>query len=274
MTPVSVRGLSLATLLDICGLLWGKGAAAQSRQDCPVPGEQSGVAFPVEQLDPQSRCLIGAVLDDPTKAGRFGPIQVPIPLELYEYLLDRPPLITALAERLGLGTYQSTARARNQYWVNDGEGTQRLLTLLYQDPARRIYHVDGHHEGRIFPMVRAKAVAFMYLTPVATTDGHPAVQTWLVTYTKLDDPLLAGLVRLLKPLVGDAITRKLSRGFEVTTHLGAAIAQDRERVAQQAALVPWLSLPEMQTLIGWLYTVPQRAVGSPAAETPSFQITP
>lgn len=269
MTPTRTPGRSLATLLVACGLLWtGPAAATQPAQDCTFAEEQGGVAFPVAQLDSRSRCLIGAVLNNPTTTGRFGPIRTPVTIQLYEYLLDHPPLIAALAERLGLGAYQFTARDWNQYWVNDGDGTQGLLTLLYQDPLRRIYHIDGYHEGRIFPMVRAKAVAFMHIAPVVTADGYPAVQTSLMAYIKLDDALLAGLVRLLSPLVSDAVTRKLSRGFEVTTHLGAAIAQDRERVAQQAALVPWLSLPEMQTLIGWLYTVPQRAAVRSAAETP------
>lgn len=50
--------------------------------------------------------------------------------------------------------------------------------------------------------------------------------------------------------------------------LNASIAQDRDRVAQQASLVPWLSIADLQTLIGWLYTVPQRAAAPPTAGTP------
>lgn len=149
------------------------------------------------------------------------------------------------------------------------EGTQGLLSLVYQDSAHRIYHIDGYHEGQVFPMVRAKAVVFMNILPVTTTDGLPAVQTSLIAYTRLDTTLLAGLVRILRPLIGEAVTRKLSRGFEVTNQLGTAIARDRDRVVQQASLVPWLSITDLQTLIGWLYTVPQRAAATPTAEMPA-----
>jgi hypothetical protein len=249
-------------------------AAAPPTDDCTVTAEQGGVVFPVDKLDIPTRCRIGAVVNAYTTAGLIGPVQTPVTPQLYEYLLDRPPLIAALVERLGLGAYRFTAREMNQFWVNDGDGTQGLLTLVYQDPTHRIYHIDGYHEGQLFPMVRAKAAVFMTILPVTTTEGSPAVQTSLMAYTRLDASLLAGLIRVLRPLVGDAVTRKLSRGFEVTNQLGTAIAQDREQVAQQASLVPWLSTTELQTLIGWLYTVPPRAAVPSTVVTPAPSATP
>lgn len=265
MMPECVPIRIFAWLLVACCLT--ASAAAEPLHDCTVAAEQGGVQFPVDKLDASARCKIGTVINGYTTTGLIGPVQTPVTPQLYEYLLDRPPLIASLTERLGLGTYQFTARELNQYWVNDGEGTQGLLTLVYQDSAHRIYHIDGYHEGQVFPMVRAKAVVFMNILPATTNDGLPAVQTSLIAYTRLDGTLLAGLVRILQPLVGEAVTRKLSRGFEVTNQLGAFIAQDRDRVAQQASLVPWLSVVDLQTLIGWLHTVPQRTPAAPAAET-------
>ena len=257
----------LAWLLVGCWLFGSAAATASSIQDCTVVAEQGGALFPVDKLSASTRCQIGAVINGYTTTGLIGPVQTPVTPQLYDYLMDRPPLIASLTERLGLGSYQFTARELNQFWVNDGEGTQGLLTLLYQDSTHRIYHIDGYHEGQIFPMVRAKAAVFMHITPITTADGYPAVQTSLTAYTKLDDSLLAGLVRILRPLIGEAVTRKLSRGFEATNQLGAAIAQDRDRVMQHASLVPWLSTAELQTLVGWLYTVPQRATTASAAGT-------
>lgn len=262
---------TLAWLLIGCWLFGSTTAtAAPSIDKCPIAAEQGGILFPVDKLEVSTRCQLGAVINGYTTTGLIGPVQTPVTPQLYEYLLDRPPLIAALTERLGLGAYQFTAREPNQFWVNDVEGTQGLLSLIYQDPTHRIYHIDGYHEGEVFPMVRAKAVVFMNILPVTTTDGLPAVQTSLIAYTRLDATLLAGLVRILRPLVGEAVTRKLSRGFEVTNQLGAAIAQDRDHVVQQASLVPWLTIADMQTLIGWLYTVPQRTVITP----PPIQASP
>ncbi len=259
---------TLAWLLIGCWLFGSTTAtAAPSIDECMIAAEQGGILFPVDKLGVSTRCQLGAVINGYTTTGLIGPVQTPVTPQLYEYLLDRPPLIAALTERLGLGAYQFTAREPNQFWVNDVEGTQGLLSLVYQDSVHRIYHIDGYHEGQVFPMVRAKAVVFMNILPVTTTDGQPAVQTSLVAYTRLDATLLAGLVRILRPLIGEAVTRKLSRGFEVTNQLGTAIAQDRDRVVQQASLVPWLSMAELQTLVGWLYTVPQRTATPPPEGT-------
>jgi len=267
VNPIPLSRRTCAYLLAAC-CLSGSAAAAPPDQDCTVAAEQGGALFPVDKLDAPARCRIGAVVHGYTTAGLIGPVQSPVTPELYEYLLDRPPLIASLTDRLGLGSYQFTARGLNQYWVNDGEGTQGLLTLVFQDSTHRIYHIDGFHEGQVFPMVRAKAAVFMHITPATTPDGYAVVQTSLMAYTKLEDSILAGLVRILRPLIGEAVTRKLSRGFDVTNQLGAAIAQDRDRVAQQASLVPWLSTADLQTLIGWLKTIPQRPVPAPAAPPP------
>ena len=266
----------MCCLLAVCWLSGSApAAAAPSGARCTVSAEQGGVLFPVDKLDAPTRCRISGVVDGYTTSGLIGPVQTPVTPQLYEYLLDRPPLIASLTDRLGLGAYEFTARDPNQYWVNDGEGTQGLLTLVYQDPMHRIYHIDGFHEGQVFPMVRAKAAVFMHIVPGTTPDGYPAVQTSLVAYTKLDDSVLAGLVRILRPLIGEAVTRKLSRGFEVTNRLGVTIAEDRDRVVQVASLVPWLSLSELQALIGWLHTVPQRtATPAPAPAAEPLQASP
>jgi hypothetical protein len=269
MTPARTIFRLAAWLLAACWLPGSTLAtAASSDATCAVAAEQGGILFPVDKLDPSIRCRIGAVVNGYTTSGRVGPVQTPVTPQLYEYLLDRPPLIAALTDRLSLGAYQFTEREPNQYWVNDGDGTQGLMTLVFRDSAHRIYHIDGFHEGQVFPLVRAKAAVFMHIEPVTAADGYPAVQTSLMAYTRLDGSLLAGLVRILRPLIGEAVTRKLSHGFEVTNRLGAAIAQNRDRVIQYASLVPWLSTTELQTLVGWLHTVPQRAPAQPAGETP------
>lgn len=249
----------------LCGFLVTAWPAIAAPEPCTIAAERGMDQFPVAQLDSAARCQLGHVVNHFSAAGSIGPVQTPIPLPLYTYLLDRPPLMASLLERLGLGAYQFAAREPNQFWVNDGDGTQGLLSLVYQDETNRIYHIDGQHEGHVFPMVKAKAAVFMKIQPATTPEGYPAVQSVLMSYTRLDSSIVAGLVRLLRPLVNDAVTRKLSRGFEATNLLGLAIAQDPDRVAQTAALVPWLNVNELQTLIGLLYTVPQRAPAPPPA---------
>lgn len=235
-------------------------------EDCQVADEQGGMQFPVAQLDAGTRCLIGDVVNRYTTSGLIGPVQAPIAQELYEYLLDRPVMLALLVQRLELGAYQVAEKAQHQFWVNDGEGTQGLFTLLYQDQGHRIYHITGYHEGQLFPMVRAKAVVFMRIQPVQTQDGHPTVETALRAYTRLNDPILAGLIRILSPLLGDAVTRTLAKGFTVINQLGSRMAQDPARVTQEVAALSSIESDQRQRLTALLKALTQpTAQRQPAA---------
>ena len=161
-------------------------------------------------------------------------------------------MLALLVQRLELGAYQVAEKAQHQFWVNDGEGTQGLFTLLYQDQVNRIYHITGYHEGQLFPMVRAKAVVFMRIQAVVTQGGQPAVETALRVYTRLNDPILAGLVRILSPLLGDAVTRTLAKGFTVINQLGGRMAQDQGRVTQEVASLSSIESDQRQRLTALL----------------------
>lgn len=224
--------------------------------DCRVSAEQAGLRFPVDRLDPALRCLIGEVINGYTTFGVIEPVQTPIAPDLYVYLIDRPVLLASLLHQLEMASYQLSKRGPNRYWVNDGDGTQGLLRLLYYDETSRIYYVDGFHEGRIFPMVRGRAVVFLKLFPVLTADRSTAVSATLVSYTRLNDPVLAGLVRILRGLVGGAVTRKLVRGFELTNQLGKRIATEPAVVLQQVNSLLSLDPKDGQMLKLLLQAVP------------------
>lgn len=250
---------TLTWLLVGCWLFGSTAAtAAPSTDDCPVAAEQGGVLFPVDKLNASTRCQIGAVVNGYTSAGLIGPVQTPVTPQLYKYLLDQPSLIASLLERFSLAAYQFRPEGPNRFWFNDGEGIQGILTLLYQDRTNRIYYLDGYYEGSIFPRLYAKAAVFMKIVPVTVSDGASAAQMWLVSYIQLDDSLMAGLIRMLRPLVSDAMTRKLTRGFGITNQLAALIANDPNRVAQEAALIPGLPPESLQSFRSAIESVTSR----------------
>lgn len=236
-----------------------------SAEDCQVPEEQKGMKFPVARLDAGTRCLIGDVVNRYTTSGLIGPVQTPIAQDLYEYLLDRPVMLASLVQRLELGPYQVAEKGPHQFWVNDGEGTQGLFTLLYQDHVNRIYHITGYHEGQLFPMVRAKAVVFMRIRAVPSQDGQPGVETALFVYTRLNDPILSGLVWILSPLLGDAVTRTIAKGFRVIDQLGRLAAQDPGRITKEVAALSSIQPDERKKLTALLKPQPPPTAQLPPA---------
>ncbi len=250
---LTVGVLALALVLVV-----GVRAVAE-KPPCMVVNEHEGVIVPVDRLNEDSRCLLHWVISGHSTVGKIGPVHTPIAQELYRYLLDHPWATAPLVNGLGIGNYTVTRRSPTQFLANDGDGTQGLFTLLHEDPTTRIYHIAGEHQGQLFPSVRAKAVLFVHIRPVTmpettpvSKNGKDEVETQVVSYVRLDDPVLNGLVRILRPLIGDAVTRKITGGMNATVQLGTAIGQDPQRVLQQLQALQTIGSEEQQTLTRFL----------------------
>jgi hypothetical protein len=196
-----------------------------------------------------------------TTSGTIGPLETPVSQELYEYLLDRPVITATLVERLGMGAYRFTSVGGGQYWVEDGDGTEGLLTLVSREGQRRIYYIDGYHHGRIYSTVHATAAVFMKIDLTGHTPPH--VSTWLLAFSRLDDRLLSGLVWLMRPLLEGAITRKLTRGFEVAYQLAVRIAEEPARILQEANSLPFDSPEDLARFAALLPTPPNESAAAP-----------
>lgn len=208
---------------------------------CRLASQHAGVAFPVERLDPAWVCRLQPIIDDFTTANKVGPVLTPLPESVYVYLLDRPPVAAALVNRLELGLYKAEARGSGRYWGDDGEGTVGLVELVYQDPRHRLYYLEGSHHSTLLPHLTGKAVVMLSMAEVKDTAGQEAVETTLVSYTRLDNRVLAGLVSLLRPLVGRTVSRKLMKGVDAVNRLGMEMRRHPDRVLFEATDPPPLA---------------------------------
>ena len=229
---ISIRAISLACVLI------GFPASSAPAESCRLASQHAGVTFPVERLDPAWVCRLRPIIDDFTTANKVGPVVTPLQESVYVYLLDRPPVAAALVNRLELGLYKAEARGPGRYWGDDGEGTEGMVELVYQDPRHRLYYLEGSHHSTLLPHVHGKAVMLLSMTPVKDVAGHEAVETTLVSYTTLDNRILAGLVSLLRPLVGRTVSRKLMKGVDAVTQLGLEMRRHPDRVLFEAADPP------------------------------------
>jgi hypothetical protein len=244
-------------------LLAALAGAEASATTCTVAEEHAGLLFPVEKLTAEARCRVSDVLDHATTKGVTGPIVTPIPPRLYEFLLDHPSASAVLITRFEMASYECAPKDATHFWVNDHDGTQGLFTLLYQDPSTRIYHIDGFHEGRLLPRVKAMAVVLLRINEVQTAERRPAMESTLVTYTRFNDPTLAFIVRLLRPLISGTVTRKLTKGFEVVNQLAETAAREPERFLTEVAAVGPSGPADVQALR------PLLSKASPASPTVS-----
>lgn len=229
----SQKAGSLA-LFVVIGLSTAISSSLARSETCELPSQHEGVTFPIQKLDPDWTCRLQPIINHYTTVSKVGPRRTDFSESLYRQLLDRPPLAAALINRLDLALYKSEARGSGRFWAYDGEGTEGILQLVYQDRTSRIYYVEGSHASRLLPNITGKAVVFLRMGPVEDADGVEAMDTTMVSYTKLDNPILSGLVSLLRSLIGGTVTRKLSKGVDTVNRLSHVMRQHPDRVLHEA----------------------------------------
>lgn len=229
--------------------------AAAMPRECPLAFSGGPVEIPADRLDADSRCRVAAILDHPDSSAALGPDRTPIALAFYEYLLDRPLLVAALLERLGMGRYRIQGRGHQQYWVDDGEGADGTVRLLYQEGHTRLYYIEGRHRSRFLPDIEAATAVVMHVTAIVGGDRESA-QTRMQAYTRFKDGVVTDLLRLFRPLITGPVTRALSKEFTLTHRLGEAIAKDPVRVRRAAESLPAETGQDRDALLALLDGVP------------------
>ena len=236
MVPVrwGSRKAGLLALLVVIGLSTTIYSSSARSKTCVLPPEHEGVTFPIEKLDPDWACRLHAIIDNYTTTSKVGPLRTDFPESLYRQLLDRPPLVVALINRMDLGLYKSEARGPSRFWGHDGEGAGGIVQLVYQDRTSRSYYLEGSHDHQLLLNLTGKAVVFLRMDPVKEADGIDAMDSTMATYTKLDNRILSGLASLLRPLIGRTITRKLGKGVETVNRLSFLMRQHPDRILLEA----------------------------------------
>lgn len=236
MAPVRLcsRKAGLLALFVVIGLSTTSYSGLAQSETCSLPSEHAGMTFPIEKVDPEWACRLYEIVDHYTTVNKVGPIRIGLSASLYRQLLDRPPLTAALINRLEIGLYTSETRGPDHFWGDDGEGTKGIVQLVYQDRTSRIYYLEGSHDSRLLPNIAGKAVVFLKMDPVKSADGMEAVNSTMVSYMKLDNRVLSGLVFMLQPLIRGAVSRKLGKGVETVNRLSFLMRQHPDRVLFEA----------------------------------------
>jgi hypothetical protein len=228
------------TLIVVIGLSTTIFSSQAQSETCSLLSQHAGVTFPIEKVDPDWVCRLQAIVGNYTTADKVGPIRTGLSESLYRNLLDRPPLAAALINRLDLGLYKSEERGPGRFWGHDGEGTEGIVQLVYEDRTSRIYYLEGSHDSRLLPHMVGKAVVFLRMNSLNDANGLEAMDSTMVSYTKLDNRILSGLVSLLRPLIEGTVTRKLGKGVETVNRLSHLMRQHPDRVLFEAMDPPAL----------------------------------
>ncbi|MFQ5829617.1 MAG: hypothetical protein ACE5JD_10755 [Candidatus Methylomirabilia bacterium] len=149
--------------------------------------------------------------------------------EVYEYLLDHPDFATGVARTLRLSKYRidkdgGSYRAQDyaDYEGTKERGMKGRFRVIYSDPAKRIMFVWGTYKKVL--TIRARAILVLEYTHQAE-EGETYVYSNLYGYVKIGHPILDLVTRLLSPILGAGMDRRMQK----TLRLAAKISEEAYR---------------------------------------------
>ena len=192
------------------------------------------VIFPLEKMDRPALCLMASIINDYTTRRTMPSYSTPIPKLVYDFMLDHMVLSSVLARKLELADYRIARVGQAAFYGDDNAGSEGVITSLYRDTTRRVYHMKGSHRGKIIPQITGEAIILMNYHIKTGADGREQIETRITTYSRIDNPVIATLVKVFHPLLRSVVNDKLAQGFLAVHSLGELMAADPEQVYRQA----------------------------------------
>lgn len=196
----------------------------------PSSAELGNGLIPFSQLTKDDRQAVEEILRAPTLSREVKGIRFRSREEVYEYLLDHPDFATAVARALNFSQYQivkdgqSFRASGGSYWGTDARGATGHFRVVYAGQRKRVFFLEGTYEKKWLPTISARAVVILVFEHKVDGEGS-SVENDLYGYLKVDQAFVAHLAKLLQPVIGGAMNRKMKQ----TLSLGARISEEASR---------------------------------------------
>jgi hypothetical protein len=158
--------------------------------------------------------MIARAWTDPTFTRTVEGEPVPVPLGTYLKFVDAPDLTAAAARHFGWAQYEVRRVGSGEYRADDGEGARGAYRVLVQESTRRVVLSWGSHSGAILGTIAGSA-----LTVMDFQDRGGSTEQRLTARVVIDSRMAAAVTRVLVPLFGGVIDRKLTEGFRTTARV-------------------------------------------------------
>ncbi len=145
---------------------------------------------------------------------------------VFLYFLDHPAFAAAVARALKVAQYRVEPRTDGTYWGDDARGATGIFEVVYADPHKRVVHAQGTYDTKWLPTVYARLVLVLDFEHRHGADGQSRVTSDLKGYLRVDNPFLNVLARLVGPIVGSAVDRKVARTFGIAAKVSEQAYDD------------------------------------------------
>jgi hypothetical protein len=179
----------------------------------------------------------------------LGPDEIPLPLDVSNFLLDHPDLSAFIVNRRKIAPYRIVMLGPRRSSADDGEGTKGVVTLIDATERHRLYYGEGVHHSRLFPDIRASAVISMDLGETTGPDSRKLTVTTFHVWVKIKNRFVSSLVKALRPFLQGTVVRKFSKAFSVAHAVGRLFVRDPEAAAEDVRVFPNLFAEDRPVLL-------------------------
>jgi hypothetical protein len=230
-------------------------------------------------LPEPARARAEAVLSREVFAQRITGIRYRSREAVYEFLVDHPDFAASVARALQVGQYQLD-RVDDTFVGDDQRGARGVIRLLHTDTGRRLYHLEGRYETRGLPTLSGEMLILLEFHHEDDGEGGTVVEQSLTGHLRIDTPVVGPLAALLsglaRPLLTQAVERKVRRFFQTVARLSRWAYDEPEQlmagldrhpeVPQGTTLAAFARILLADRLHGWARE-PYRLTPAPPAPT-------
>lgn len=208
-------------------------ALAHGAAGAPDPRAWPPFLPPADRFGASLVATIEHIWRSPTLTRTAAADPVNVPRTTYLAFVDTPDLTAALARHLKLAEYEVEVIGPDWYRADDHGGASGVYRVLVRDESTRVILSWGSHRGEVLGTIRGEALSVM--TFETRADGTaPKLTAWVV----IENTVAAQIARMLAPVFGALMDRKLTEGFRVTAKVAEWVLADPARFCAWVATSP------------------------------------
>jgi hypothetical protein len=189
--------------------------------------------LPLDELSPECRTKVSAVLDQPTLRTRGRVETFTCKPTVYDWLLDHPDLAVRLWRLLGAKCTDILPEGVDRYVWKDGPSSIHWDTVLKR-PGVRVWYAEGEvRPGALLPSATVKAVAILRYSEGHLSDGRTTLRHQVELTLHTDSHAVALATRILgasAPRAGEQVAGQIEMFY-------AALAWYLDQHPHQAELL-------------------------------------
>jgi hypothetical protein len=188
--------------------------------------EEAERAIPFDNLKPETRAKLLAIVDRPTLYRRLPTQSVACDHDLHLFLTRYPEVVVNIWRLMGITNMRATRVGEFAVSGDDGAGTKSRIDLVYGTPELHLFYCEGEYEGPLFKR-KTTGRSVLLLRSKFGMDRHkrPVVTDHLDVFLQVDGVGLDLVTKTLHTTVGKTID---SNFIETTKFIGR-ISDSAER---------------------------------------------